>query len=151
MSSWRETTSLQAQTDLDGLVGAALGFAQQQLAAHGEFFPFAAAVDANGTAELMSARPNLHDEHPAAAAVFDACVTTLRSKRTEIRAGAIVSDVRLHERGVSDAIQVELEHVEGPALTVILPYAKASHGNIDHAPIRAQAGQHRIWNNKSKQ
>jgi hypothetical protein len=44
MTSWRETTSQQAQEDLNALLELTLPFAQQQLVEHGEFFPFAAAV-----------------------------------------------------------------------------------------------------------
>lgn len=142
MSSWRDIASPQAQNDLDSLVGAVLGFAQQQLAAHGEFFPFAAAVNADGTTEMVA--PDLHDEHPRSADVIDACVAALVSQRDSIRAGAIVADIRLPDQS-SDAIRVDLEHAEGHALTVVLPYAKRRRNKIDYAPIQAHAGHHRIW------
>lgn len=145
MASWRDNASLQAQNDLDGLLDAALGFAQQQLDTHGEFFPYAVAIGADDQAEMIAARPDPAEEHPRSLDVIDACLGALTDRRDNIRAGAVVADVRLPELG-SDAIQVELEHVEGQALTVLLPYTKKRlRRGIDYGPIRAQAGTPRIW------
>jgi hypothetical protein len=143
MSSWREIASSQAQRDLDGLVGVVLSFAQQQLTAHGEFFPFAAVVNIDGNAEMVT--PDVDGPRPAAAGVLEACVAALTDKRDVIRAGAVVADVRLRTSSMDDAIQVDLEHAEGHALTVVLPYAKKRRNKIDYAPIQAHAGRHRIW------
>jgi len=143
VSSWRDIASPQAQEDLDGLLAAAIDFAQQQLASHGEFFPFAAAVRTDGSAEMIHARPDTADERPPASQVIDACVATLTHMQAELSATAITADVRVAAR--NDAIQVELEHADGHALTVVLPYVKRHRNRIDYAPIRATAGQHRIW------
>ena len=145
MSSWRDIASPEAQDDLDGLLNTMLGFGQQQLAQHGEFFPFAAAVGSDGAVEMIAARPHTHDDRPASAEVIDACLATLNSKRDAIRAGAIASDVRVGAPVAGDAIQVDLEHAEGHALTVLLPYAKKRRGKIDYGTITAHAGDHRIW------
>lgn len=145
MTSWRDSASPQAQDDLDGLLGVAIEFAQQQLDTRGEFFPYAAAVGTDGQAEMIAARPDPHDEHPASADVIDACIAALTNKRGQIRAGAVVADVRLSDQG-SDAIRVDLEHAEGHALTVLLPYTKKKlRRGIDYGQIRAQAGHRRIW------
>ncbi|HEY7138215.1 MAG TPA: hypothetical protein VIB48_24380, partial [Acidimicrobiia bacterium] len=129
VSSWRATASSQAQNDFDGLVSAVLGFAQQQLGAHGEFFPFAAVVNIDGTTEMVA--PDVDDPQPAAAAMLDACVAALTARRSAIRAAAVVSDVRLRGPETGDAIRVDLEHVEGHALTVLLPYTKRRRNKID--------------------
>lgn len=145
MSSWRDIASEQAQEDLDGLVGAAVNFAQQELATHGELFPFAVAVTATGTIEMIETRLDATDEHPRSTDVLKACVDSLRSKRGGIRACATASDVRLREPQSGEAIQVDLEHLDGHALTVILPYVKKRRRDINYGPIQAHAGPHRIW------
>jgi hypothetical protein len=146
MTSWRDTASLQAQRDLDELLNAALGFAQQQLASRGEFYPYAAAVRFDGQTEMIAARPEPADQHPPAPDVVAACVEELRSRQTQLRAGAIVSDVRLPDLSGSDAIDVALEHAEGHALRVQLPYTRRPPGNhIDYGQLRAAPAGRRIW------
>lgn len=123
MSSWRDTASAQAQADLDGLLNAALGFAQHQLAKRGEFFPYATAVTTDGHAEMIAAPPNPANDRPASSDVIASLVEQLTARRHQLRAAAIVADVRTAELG-GDAIEVSLEHAEGPALRVLLPYTK---------------------------
>lgn len=145
MTSWRDSASQQAQNDLDGLLGPALGFAQQQLAEHGEFFPYAVVVRSDGQTEMVAARPETTDDHPASADVITACRTTLAERRDQLRAAAVVADVRMPNGG-GDAIQVELEHTEGPALHVMLPYSKKRFNNsIVYAELRAAASTRHIW------
>lgn len=145
MPSWRDIASPQAEADLDGLVGVAIEFAQQQLADHGEFFPFAAAVRTDGEIEMIAGRPDPADEHPSSVDVIDTCIDALRSKRNNLRACAIVADVTLTAPMRSDAIRVDLEHLDGHALAVALPYAKKRRREINYGPAQAHAGHHRIW------
>lgn len=145
MSSWRDIASPEAQDDLDGLLNMMLGFGQQQLAKHGEFFPFAATVGSDGAVEPIAARPDTHDDRPASAEVIDACLLALNTKRGAIRAGAIASNVRVAGPISSDAIEVALEHAEGLALAVLLPYAINRGGKVEYGAITAHAGERRIW------
>lgn len=146
MTSWRDAASPQAQHDLDQLLNAALRFAQQQLASHGEFYPYAVAIRFDGQAEMIAARPESADEHPAAPQVIAACAEELRSRQTRLRAGAIVSDVRLPDLSGSDAIDVALEHAEGHALRVQLPYTRRPAGkDIDYGQLRAAPAGRQIW------
>ncbi len=144
MTSWRKHASPQAQNDLDGLLEPALGFAQQQLAKRGEFFPYADVVRADGQTEMVAARPDTDNDRPASTDVIDACRTTLAERRDQLRAAAVIADVRLREGGA--VIRVELEHTEGPVLTVLLPYSKKRFGrDIDYGPLQAGAGTRHVW------
>lgn len=145
MTSWRETTSPRAQRELDDLLSAVLPFAQQQLERHGAFYPFAAAVDTQGTVELIATRTAIGGEHPTVANVVEDCLGALRRRRGQIRAGAIAVDVKLTERKV-DAIEVDLEHVDGQAIAVLLPYRRlALRRGVKYQALQAQAGPRRIW------
>jgi hypothetical protein len=144
MTSWRDSASPQAQHDLDSLLEPALGFAQQQLAKHGEFFPYAVVVRADGETEMIAGRPDPDDERPASNDVIDACRIVLTERRDHLRAVAVIADVRLREG--SDAIRVELEHTEGAALTVLLPYSKKRFGRgIDYEQLQAATGERHVW------
>jgi hypothetical protein len=143
MASWRENASPHAQQTLDELLNVALGFAQQQLAKHGEFFPYAAAIELDGKPELVASRPEHGGEQPAGLDVIGACISALTDKRDQIQAAAVVADVRTAD---GDAIKVDLEHVDGQALSVLLPYRKANAGQpVEYGQIRAQAGHPQIW------
>lgn len=143
MASWRDSASAQAQEQLDELLNVVLPFAQQQLAAHGEFFPYAAAIGADGQPELIASVPAGGSERPASADVIQACLATLTDKRHELHAAAIVADVTTPD---GDAIRVDLEHLEGHAITILLPYSrKRFRKNVDYGPLRAQTGHKQIW------
>lgn len=145
MTSWRDSASQQAQDDLDELLNAGLEFAQQQLATRGEFYPYAVAIRNDGQTECIGVVPDSEDDYPISTDAFDACMEALTATRKHIRAGAIVADVRVPELG-SDAIRVELEHADGHALTVLLPYTrKHLERAVDYGHLQAQAGDRRIW------
>jgi len=120
MPSWRDSASQLAQDDLDGLLDAALPFAQEMLAKHGEFFPYGAATTAAGETKLIAADPD-EGEQPESMSVLASLVEGLQVERDALRATALVSDVRLAD---SDAIRVELEHREGHSIIVAAPVQK---------------------------
>jgi hypothetical protein len=143
MSSWREAASPEAQEDLDALLNLVLPFAQQQLADAGGFFPYGAYIGLGGVPEFVAFYSD--SEKPDAAEMFEHAFAALASRRDVSRAAAVAVDVRIDE-GVGDAISIDLEHAEGHAIKVLLPYAKARFGKrIKYGSMSAQAGEHRIW------
>ena len=142
MAFWRDTASQQAQDDLDGLLGPALGFAQQQLDKYGEFYPYAAVADRAGQQRMVAG--DADNEHPQSGDLITALVNTLSAQREDLRATAIVADVRAAE--VGDAIRVTLEHVEQTALTVLLPYQSRRLGRgMDYGTLRVSTADALIW------
>ncbi len=120
MATWRDQASQQAQADLDGLLNVVLPLAQKMLSENGEFFPFGAIVTNEGRSELVAADPGL-GERPASTSVLDELLGGFRAKRDQTRATATCADVH---RGDSDAVMVALEHHEGVARKLFLPYKK---------------------------
>ena len=141
MTSWRDSASQQAQADLDGLLNITLQFAQQMLAKRAEFYPFGATVTAGGETRLLAG--DLGQEHPASADVLSLLVERLRQERAGLKAVAICSDVRLSE---SDAIRVELEHRDGHAIAVLMPYKPKRFGRgVEYDDLRGGAADKQVW------
>lgn len=142
MTTWRDSAAQQSQDDLDGLLNATLPFAQQMLAKNGEFYPFGAAVTAGGETRLVAADPG-RGEHPASAEVLSSMLDGFRRTRGDLRAVAICSDVQLPD---SDAVRVELEHRDGQAMAVLLPYKKKRFGRgVDYEDLRGGTTNKQVW------
>jgi hypothetical protein len=99
--------------ELDELLSHLFGFAVQQIERHGEFFPLAAAVAADG--ELRSVATLLEEEHPVSTDVIDDLYRVLSEMAVsgEIRAAGVCMDVlvTLPDTGTkTDALRADLEH-----------------------------------------
>jgi hypothetical protein len=139
--SWRDSASQQTQDDLDALLNVTLPFAQQMLDKRGEFSPFGAAVSTVGETRMLAS--NLSEEYPASSDVLSRLVAQLRQERADLRAVAICSDVRLPD---SDAVRVELEHQDGNAMAVLMPYRQKRFGRgVEYADLRGATANRQVW------
>ena len=146
MTSWRDLASQQAQDDLDGLVNTVLPLATQLLNEAGEFYPFGATVGQTGNTEMVMGHPGTGGDNPASSDTIDFLVKAFRGKSAEIRALALVANVRTAEY---DAVRVDLEHRDGHAIAVLLPYkAIGPPLSVEYFPLRAGAGNPRVWNDE---
>jgi hypothetical protein len=142
VASWRDSTSQQAQDDLDGLLNAALLFAEQTISKYGEMYPFGAAVTADGELKMLAADPG-SGEHPASQVILDGLYAGARQSQDEHRAVAFVADVKANG---SDAVRVELEHREGATLVLLVPYTRSRlKKTVTLGQISAGPGERRIW------
>jgi hypothetical protein len=141
MTSWRDSASEVEQNDLDGLLNTVLPAAKQLLEKYGEFFPFGAAVGSSGETKLLADAG--HGDHPSSSDVLSALLENVRNQRDNLRAVAICSDVQTAE---SDAVKIELEHREGAAIAVVVPYKKKHFGqSYEYSALEAGSAGKRIW------
>jgi hypothetical protein len=142
MTSWRDGATQQSQDDLDGLLNVTLPLAQQMLAKAGEFYPFGTAVTVNGETQMFAADPG-QGEHPSSGEVRASLLDGMRHEREKFRAIAVCFDVLLPD---SDAIRVELEHRDGQAIAVLLPYKKRRLGRgLDYHDLRGAMADKTVW------
>ena len=129
-----------AHPDLDTLMNAAIPFAQQMLRKYGEFYPFGVSMNAEG--EIMMDAGYNGVERPASQELIDLLTDAYREKARSggLRAAGICADVRVIPPGQShksDAIRVSLEHHNGEAVDVILPYKKRWFGRMSYGVVFA--------------
>ena len=140
MASWRDSMSPQGQADMDEMLNAALPFAQQMLAKRGEFYPYAFSMSSGREIQMVAADTGA--DKPASLDLLALLYEGLASRAPELRAAAIVSDVKLGSG--EDAIRLEIEHREGAVLAVVLPYKK-QRGGVKYGDLAAIPGERRIW------
>jgi len=143
--SWRDSVSQRGQDDLDSLLQESLPIAQQFLEKNGEFFPFALSLANSGDTRIVAAYEG--SEHPASTELLKMLYEGLAGQSAQLRGAAVVSDVRVRDPD-TDAIRVDVEHREGVAIAVLLPYTirkKLVGKQVVYGTMRAAAAERRIW------
>ena len=111
--------------EIQELLNFLLPHAEQMLNQHGEFYPYAAALDGEG--ELSAVGIDV-DEIVAGFArrmKFDPEGLRERAAQGAIRASGIAADVTLTDPDsgeTTDAVQVELDHADADAVDIFVPY-----------------------------
>lgn len=142
MTSWRDTASASAQEDLDGLLNLVLPLAQELLGKNGQFYPFGASVSTDGEASITATDPGVGD-HPHPEQVLAGVYDGARASAAENRAAAFVTDVIANG---SDAVRVELEHRDGIALVVVVPYKPSTLNRVPKFEQMSVAqGEPQVW------
>ncbi|MDF1478549.1 hypothetical protein PYV02_05560 [Leifsonia sp. H3M29-4] len=145
MHSWRDALSAAAQADIDRLLDSGLRLAQQHLVAASEFDPFAIIVAVDGRLLAVDLDTSELGKHPEAEAISLAARAQLRHLAPSARCTALVTNTRL-SRERTDAIEVRLEHREGVALIVLLPYKRPKFGGTtQYGEAAAYPGVREVW------
>jgi hypothetical protein len=143
VESWRANASKQAQADLDALLNAVLPIAHQQIGERGRFYPFGATISISGSdPAVMPSYPTI-GRRTRSAAVLEWLYGAAREQVDGIRAAGFVADVRASD---GDAIGIQLQHRDGIAIGVIVPYRRSRYHKLAIlGPMRATDGVPRIW------
>ena len=121
MTNWRDGASDEVQDDFDRLAEVTVAAARNFLDHNGDFIPFPMAIKADGELALIGLEQPATETVPDVDEVLGGIENLFRDRRDSIRALAIGSDVQVPEEA-TDAIEVRLEHRDGLAVTVIVPY-----------------------------
>jgi hypothetical protein len=145
MTNWRDGASEEVQDDFDRLAEVTIAAARNFLDQAGDFIPFPMVIKADGELALIGLEQPVTPTVPDVLEVTKGIENLFRERRDSIRALAIGSDVQVPEEA-TDAIEVRLEHRDGLAVTVIVPYQIDS---LDDTYIydepRIQDGDRVIW------
>jgi hypothetical protein len=119
-----------------------LPVAEEELNRAGEFRPYAATLDSEGEVSSVIAAGG---QEPDVAELLLALHAKLREQAAdgEIRASGIAADVTLTDPDSgeeTDAVQLELDHVETDAVDIYVPYTSGDEG-IRFGDLVAAAGQ----------
>jgi hypothetical protein len=145
MHSWRDGLSAAAQTDLDRVLDTALGLARRSLAEASEFDPFALVTDVEGRLLAVDLDTSALGKHPDSAAIAHATAAQLKTLTASARCTALTLNTRLSQPR-TDALEVRLEHREGAALLVLLPYKRPKFGGrLEFGELKAFPGIPEVW------
>jgi hypothetical protein len=128
---------------MDALLAALLPFAQQMIERHGEFYPYAAALDTAGEIHMVAGYAG--EEHPDSSELIELLYEGLVQQSTagEIRAAGVCADVRVrppNARDMTDAVRVAIEHLGSDPIEVFLPYVNRKLRSPEYGELFAQAG-----------
>ena len=144
-TNWRDDASPEVQDDFDRLAETTIGAARNFLDRNGEFIPFPMVVKSDGELVLIGLDQPASPTAPASNEVISGIVTLFRERRDSIRALAIGADVTVPAEA-TDAIEVRLEHRDGLAITLLVPYQIDSlDDSYVYDEARVQAGNRVIW------
>ena len=145
MHSWRDGLSAATQAELDRLLDAALRLAQERLTNASEFDPFAILIAIDGRLLAVDLETSELGKHPEAEAISLAARAQLRTLAPTAHCTALVTNTRI-SRDRTDAIEVRLEHRDGVALIVLLPYKRPRFGGTtDYGQLAAYPGTREVW------
>jgi len=117
--------------EIQELLNFLLPQAERMLGEQGEFYPYAAAVESDGSIEPVG--PAVDDGNPDVGDILVALHRDLREQAAEgaIRASGIAADVTLTDPDsgeTTDAVQLELDHADADAVDIYVPYVSSGEG-----------------------
>ncbi|MEA2685687.1 MAG: hypothetical protein QOE93_882 [Actinomycetota bacterium] len=123
---------------MDRVLTAAVEFATKMLESQGAFYPYAVKMTDTGETEMATAPGGSED-------TLAALQAGLASQRSGLRSAAVVAAVHLQSIE-SDAIRVDIEHRDGAALTIVIPYTRTKlRKKVERGEMQSMVVEPKIW------
>ncbi len=137
-----------AKEQCEALMCEVLPLAKRMLTDDGEFYPYGAVINADGSITHVTAKEEGTD-YPKSSTLIDILNTRFQEAADEqrIRASAVVFDVLIKPPGGTDkvdAIQINLDHQSDYSVQVLFPYS-ISDGKLLYDQPFAQQGDKLIF------
>ena len=137
-----------SRADQDAIVNPIFEFALKMVVEQGEFYPFAAVLQADGKVRLMATR--MSEDRPKATQVIALLEASLRSEiaREGHRAAGICLGVKISHPRVGqdvDALLARVEDADGEAVNVYLPYTRDSAGALRTGEPVGEKGKRSLY------
>ena len=134
-----------ARAELDRMLETSLRMAKGHLDRASEFDPFSLVTDRDGRLLAVDLDKSGLGKHPDSELIAAALVGQLRHIADTLRCTALTVNSRLSEEK-TDALEVRLEHREGAAVLVLLPYKRPTFGGIiEYGELRVFPSPVEIW------
>jgi hypothetical protein len=144
-NAWRQRVSKDAAATIDTVVAQAQAVAEQQLGRHGAFPAFLVTARKDGEYELDTLPAEQVEQLPPEAAL-DALREKAAQLRDEVVCAALAFPVTLPDRSGQTAAVLELQHREGEALTVVLPYRlKGAEHSVSFGDPTVEPAEPWLW------
>ena len=133
--------------EIQALLNFLLPQAERMLGEQGEFYPYAAAVESDGSIEPVP--PTVDNGNPDVGDILVTLHNDLREQAAEgsIRASGIAADVTLTDPDTgetTDAVQLELDHADADAVDIYVPYVSSGEG-ITFGELVAAEGREPVF------
>jgi hypothetical protein len=137
-----------AHPDLNRLLEAMTPLSKRLLDEFGDFLPYGAFMKLDGT--IVDCAVSGEEEHPPSKELIQALTLDFqkRAAKGEIRAAGICCDVKVatpENPEKTDAVQFALEHRNGEAVDVFLPYDLDSSGEVVYGEMFATQRDKRFF------
>jgi hypothetical protein len=134
--------------EIQALLNFLLPQAERMLGEQGEFYPYAAAVESDGSIEPVP--PTVDNGNPDVGDILVSLHNDLREQAAEgsIRASGIAADVTLTNPDTgetTDAVQLELDHADADAVDVYVPYVSSGQGGVEFGELVAAEGREPVF------
>jgi hypothetical protein len=139
--------------EMNNILRIAGDFAFEQISKHGDFIPFAVVLAKEGDLRFIQLGEDIVTDGGKEDLAAVRRILLAGAKKKEYRATSLVSDIRysMADTGeITDAVRVEVEHIDDIPITCILPYRRSGTKVDQHLEPFLEPGECTVFVDNSR-